>query len=133
MLTHFYKDDSSLVWNGACYRGRANIASLMQQLPRSNHSVHSIDAQPLRGESVSFLDRLRLILAIAIEADAQLRSSSESGIFLMATGTLTLGSASAQQPLLFSDHFMLSADHDKPGYHIINHVFRGSVDDQTLF
>ncbi|XP_065886268.1 NTF2-related export protein 1-like isoform X1 [Dysidea avara] len=47
LMSHFYSDDSVVLWNGNAYTGSSSITSFYQALPSSEHVLHSVDCQPV--------------------------------------------------------------------------------------
>ncbi len=43
-----------MVWNGNAVTGQANIAAFIENLPKSCHTVKSLDAQPVLGARLQF-------------------------------------------------------------------------------
>ena len=50
LISHFYADDSMMLWNGNAYTGSSEISSFYQTLPPSEHVLHSVDCQPVAGK-----------------------------------------------------------------------------------
>ena len=47
-----YGEASIALWNGNPLETSSNIFQFLSQLPASKHEISSIDAQPVRGESI---------------------------------------------------------------------------------
>ncbi|XP_058056957.1 NTF2-related export protein [Anopheles bellator] len=52
-MARLYMDNGILVWNGNGSSGKERIEKFFQELPRSEHTVSTLDAQPIVDESVS--------------------------------------------------------------------------------
>ena len=48
-LPKFYRDSSSLTWNGRPYQGVAGVKDLIQNMPPTVHEVQSFDCHPIPG------------------------------------------------------------------------------------
>ena len=49
-MSHFYADDSMMLWNGNAFTGSSEISSFYQTLPPSKHVLLSVDCQPVPGK-----------------------------------------------------------------------------------
>ena len=52
LLIKLYGDASIALWNGNPIETSSSIFQFLSQLPASKHEISSIDAQPVRGESI---------------------------------------------------------------------------------
>lgn len=52
-MSRMYLDTGLLVWNGTEAAGKDNIQKYFQDLPSSEHSMTTLDAQPIIDDSVS--------------------------------------------------------------------------------
>jgi NTF2-related export protein 1/2 len=52
-MSRLYMDNGLLVWNGNGITGNDNIQKYLQELPASDHSMTTIDAQPIVDDAVS--------------------------------------------------------------------------------
>ncbi|XP_034254822.1 NTF2-related export protein [Thrips palmi] len=52
-LSRHYMDTALLVWNGTGSVGKDQIQKFLEALPTSQHTVNSLDAQPVMEEAVS--------------------------------------------------------------------------------
>ena len=55
LLPKFYRESSSLVWNGNPVQGVEGVHKLLQDMPRSKHEVQSFDCHPIPGVSCLIL------------------------------------------------------------------------------
>lgn len=55
-------DTAILIWNGNGIEGKDQIQNFWTELPSSDHSVITLDAQPITGKSTFFLLAISLIL-----------------------------------------------------------------------
>ncbi|XP_058791031.1 NTF2-related export protein-like [Phymastichus coffea] len=53
LMSRLYMDDATLIWNGNGVKGKEQIQSYWTELPATDHSVVSLDAQPIIAPSVS--------------------------------------------------------------------------------
>ncbi|XP_053673306.1 NTF2-related export protein [Anopheles nili] len=52
-MSRLYLDTALLVWNGNGAKGKEEIQKYFHQLPRSEHTVTTLDAQPVIDDAVS--------------------------------------------------------------------------------
>jgi len=52
-MSRLYLDNGLLVWNGNGASGKDNIQKYFQDLPTTEHSLTTLDAQPIVDEAVS--------------------------------------------------------------------------------
>lgn len=52
-MARLYMDNGLLVWNGNGANGKDNIQKYFQELPRSEHIMNTLDAQPIIDDAVS--------------------------------------------------------------------------------
>lgn len=45
-----YMDNATLIWNGNGVTSKDNIQKFWMDLPSSEHTVHTLDAQPITGK-----------------------------------------------------------------------------------
>ena len=48
-MSRLYLDTATLIWNGNGIEGKDNIQKFWTDLPLSDHSVFTLDAQPITG------------------------------------------------------------------------------------
>ncbi|KAG6830900.1 hypothetical protein H0H92_014051 [Tricholoma furcatifolium] len=48
-LPQYYRDSSSLVWNGKPFQGTAGIRELIEKMPSTKHEIQSFDCHPIPG------------------------------------------------------------------------------------
>ncbi|XP_024874302.1 NTF2-related export protein-like [Temnothorax curvispinosus] len=53
LISRMYMDSATLIWNGNGVTGKDNIQKFWTDLPSSEHSVHTLDAQPITGPEVA--------------------------------------------------------------------------------
>ncbi|EAT37816.1 AAEL010233-PA, partial [Aedes aegypti] len=54
-MTRLYMDNGLLVWNGNGVNGKDNIQKYFQELPRFEHIVNTLVAQPIIGDDLTFI------------------------------------------------------------------------------
>ena len=47
LLKSLYTPDSTVVWNGNCYKGQAAIHEFVMKLPSTHHEINTLDCQPI--------------------------------------------------------------------------------------
>lgn len=52
-MSRLYVDDAFLIWNGNGVAGKEQIQSYWTELPATDHSVATLDAQPIMGKDYS--------------------------------------------------------------------------------
>lgn len=57
-------DNSTFIWNGNDLHGNENIQAFFLQLPRTEHTVHTFDVQPIIGD-----ENLLLIVVSGVHHD----------------------------------------------------------------
>lgn len=55
LMSRLYMDTAILIWNGNGIEGKDQIQNFWTELPSSDHSVITLDAQPITGKSTFFL------------------------------------------------------------------------------
>ncbi|KAF5352724.1 hypothetical protein D9756_005878 [Leucocoprinus leucothites] len=50
-LPKFYRESSSLLWNGKPFQGLDDLQRLIQDMPMTKHEIQSFDCQPVPGTS----------------------------------------------------------------------------------
>ncbi|KAG6919028.1 hypothetical protein DXG01_009738 [Tephrocybe rancida] len=50
-LPQFYRQSSSLVWNGKPFQGATGIRELLEKMPVTKHDIQSFDCHPIPGTS----------------------------------------------------------------------------------
>ena len=50
LISRLYLDTATLIWNGNGIEGKDNIQKFWTDLPSSDHSVFTLDAQPITGK-----------------------------------------------------------------------------------
>ncbi|EAT36406.1 AAEL011503-PA, partial [Aedes aegypti] len=55
-MTRLYMDNGLLVWNGNGANGKDNIQKYFQELPRFEHIMNTLVAQPIIGDDVPSAD-----------------------------------------------------------------------------
>ncbi|XP_011166085.1 NTF2-related export protein [Solenopsis invicta] len=53
LISRLYMDSATLIWNGNGVTGKDNIQKFWTDLPSSEHSIHTLDAQPIAGPEVA--------------------------------------------------------------------------------
>lgn len=96
-MSRLYLDNATVVWNGNGTVGKDDIQKYFQELPTTEHSISTLDAQPI-------ID------------DATLNQRT---ILVMASGYFKLGSNGAKP---FQQTFMITAQGDK--WKIVSDCFR---------
>lgn len=51
LLAPFYRDHSTLIWNGNQARGIVEIGEALARVPPSKHDIIAVDSTPMAGES----------------------------------------------------------------------------------
>ena len=49
LLSKLYMETAVLVWNGSSVTGNTEIQAFLEKLPSSEHTIVSLDAQPIHG------------------------------------------------------------------------------------
>lgn len=52
LISRLYLDTATLIWNGNGIEGKDNIQKFWTDLPPSDHSVFTLDAQPITGKEL---------------------------------------------------------------------------------
>lgn len=52
-MSRLYHDNAQLVWNGNGVNGKDNVQKYFQDLPTSEHSMTTLDAQPIVEDAMS--------------------------------------------------------------------------------
>ncbi|XP_065177628.1 NTF2-related export protein 2-like [Sycon ciliatum] len=47
VMAPLYSDASQFLWNGWCGHGLAQVMQLLQRVPSSEHTLHTLDCQPV--------------------------------------------------------------------------------------
>lgn len=53
-MARYYHDTALLIWNGNGIEGKDAIQNFWTELPTSDHSVITLDAQPVEGRNTNF-------------------------------------------------------------------------------
>ena len=53
-LPKFYRNASSVVWNGNPVQGDSGVTELMEKMPPSKHEVQSYDCHPIPSKLLTF-------------------------------------------------------------------------------
>jgi hypothetical protein len=93
----FYRDDSTVIWNGNAKKGVQSLNDFFKQLPPTRHTILSIDCHPMPGTDPS---RANVLVSVA--------------------GTVEYAQ---QDPRQFSHSFVLVQE-AKGTYYILNDCFR---------
>lgn len=96
-LSRLYLDNAIAIWNGNGITGRENIQKFFQDLPTTEHTVTTLDAQPVIDEAVS----------------------NQNTLLIMVSGNFRVLNNSAKQ---FQHTFMITAQSDK--WKIVSDCFR---------
>ncbi|XP_061942410.1 NTF2-related export protein isoform X5 [Apis cerana] len=62
LISRLYLDTATLIWNGNGIEGKDNIQKFWTDLPPSDHSVFTLDAQPITGPEVA--DQLTFLVKV---------------------------------------------------------------------
>lgn len=96
-MSRLYLDNGIVVWNGNGTTGKENIQKYFQDLPTTEHSVTTLDAQPIIDEA----------------------TLNQKTILVMVSGYFKLGNNSSKP---FQQTFMITAQGDK--WKIVSDCFR---------
>ena len=61
-LAKLYLEKGTLVWNGNHTEGKEKIQKFYEELPVSDHTITTLDTQPINGKRFLFKPRLSYIL-----------------------------------------------------------------------
>lgn len=50
-VPNFYRENSSLTWNGTLYHGTGGVKQLLENMPPTKHEKQSYDCHPIPGAS----------------------------------------------------------------------------------
>ncbi|KAL6261427.1 NTF2-related export protein [Pogonomyrmex barbatus] len=53
LISRMYMDTATLIWNGNGVTGKDNIQKFWTDLPPSEHTIHTLDAQPITSPEVA--------------------------------------------------------------------------------
>lgn len=95
-MSRLYLDNGVAVWNGNDITGKENIQKFFESLPATEHTVVTVDAQPVIDEAVS----------------------SQRTLLLVVSGSIRLNNSSKP----FQQTFMVTAQGDK--WKIVSDCFR---------
>lgn len=95
-MSRLYLDNGVAVWNGNDITGKDNIQKFFETLPATEHTVVTVDAQPVIDEAVS----------------------SQRTLLLIVSGTIRINNSSKP----FQQTFMVTAQGDK--WKIVSDCFR---------
>ncbi|XP_043518090.1 NTF2-related export protein isoform X2 [Frieseomelitta varia] len=62
LISRLYLDTATLIWNGNGIEGKDNIQKFWTDLPPSDHSVFTLDAQPITGPEMA--DQLTFLVKV---------------------------------------------------------------------
>lgn len=96
-MSRLYLDNAIAIWNGNGTTGKDNIQSFFQDLPTTEHTVTTLDAQPVIDEA----------------------TSNQKTLLIMVSGMFRVLNNSAKQ---FQQTFMITAQGDK--WKIVSDCFR---------
>lgn len=65
-MSRLYLDTATLIWNGNGIEGKDNIQKFWTDLPLSDHSVFTLDAQPITG---NYFLRLFMMISELVRRD----------------------------------------------------------------
>jgi NTF2-related export protein 1/2 len=112
-LPKFYRDSSSLTWNGKPHQGIAGVKDIIQNMPPTSHEVHSFDCHPIPGSDLP--PHPDIVLT------ASLTGVQPPSLLVTVSGSVTHGRGPNQksknvdgQPRVFSQTFMLVPDSNAP-------------------
>lgn len=74
LMSHFYSDDSMMLWNGNAYTGSSDINSFYQTLPPTEHVLLSVDCQPVPGEHPECINILLITSPFQTSVESNLQS-----------------------------------------------------------
>ena len=113
-MSHFYSDDSVVLWNGNAYTGSSSITSFYQALPSSEHVLHSVDCQPVSGKLYKFQNARFKISSLEVTGE-------QSTVIVTCEGEVKYEESNSQWEI-FSHHFVLKKIGDV--WKIVNDTFR---------
>eukprot|EP00698_Gefionella_okellyi_P016097 TRINITY_DN4582_c0_g1_i1.p1 TRINITY_DN4582_c0_g1~~TRINITY_DN4582_c0_g1_i1.p1 ORF type:complete len:140 (-),score=8.22 TRINITY_DN4582_c0_g1_i1:48-467(-) len=98
-LFHFYKESSSVIWNGTCVRGVAALKESFTHLPPTKHTITSFDCQAIAAPSMP----------------STAAASAYGSIIIQVHGTVQF--SDSRQPRTFSQTFVVAQDPATGGAH----------------
>lgn len=60
LISGLYLDTGILIWNGNGVEGKEQIQKFWMDLPGSDHTITTLDAQPITGESFYYIGDIRI-------------------------------------------------------------------------
>ncbi|KAJ1525047.1 hypothetical protein ONE63_009892 [Megalurothrips usitatus] len=99
-LSRHYMDTALLVWNGTGSVGKDQIQKFLEALPTSQHTVASLDSQPVLEEAVS----------------------GQFTLLIQAAGSVHFGTGGSGETKPFHQTFLITAQGDK--WKIVSDCFR---------
>lgn len=118
-MPQFYRQASSLTWNGKAVQGADGLRQLMEKMPITKHEVQSFDCHPIPGSPFRRLGPI-------IFPYAHILGTSPPSLLVTVSGNVTHGrgpsgnppSTSSRNPeghpRVFSQTFMLVPDSETP-------------------
>uniref|UniRef100_A0A914V2N7 NTF2-related export protein n=1 Tax=Plectus sambesii TaxID=2011161 RepID=A0A914V2N7_9BILA len=82
VVNKMYTDSASLVWNGEAVVGRDNIATFLDNLPDSEHSLKSLDSQTVNDQIMNGQKTMLLLSAGTVMYSGRQRSFSQTIILV---------------------------------------------------
>lgn len=92
-LPQFYRQSSSLLWNGKPFQGLDGLRQLIQNMPMTKHDIQSFDCQPVPGEHYSTLHATRLLLITHYYV-----GTSPPSLLVIVSGNVTHGRGPSGNP-----------------------------------
>ncbi|KAG6842446.1 hypothetical protein C0991_007576 [Blastosporella zonata] len=113
-IPQFYRESSSLVWNGKPFQGATGIRDLLEKMPVTKHDIQSFDCHPIPGSYFwTIVKRLRLLKSST--------GTSPPSLLVCVSGSVVHGNPTnitARNPegrsRVFSQTFMLVPDSNAP-------------------
>ncbi|PBC34935.1 NTF2-related export protein isoform X1 [Apis dorsata] len=86
LISRLYLDTATLIWNGNGIEGKDNIQKFWTDLPPSDHSVFTLDAQPITGPEVA--DQLTFLVKVGgqVKYDDKTSKSFNQSFLIAAMG-----------------------------------------------
>ncbi|XP_015586198.1 NTF2-related export protein [Cephus cinctus] len=73
LISRLYLDSAVLIWNGNGIEGKDHIQKFWIDLPSTNHTITTLDAQPITGPAVA--DQLTFLVKVSGQVKYQEKSS----------------------------------------------------------
>ncbi|CAD1478464.1 unnamed protein product, partial [Heterotrigona itama] len=86
LISRLYLDTATLIWNGNGIEGKDNIQKFWTDLPPSDHSIFTLDAQPITGPEMA--DQLTFLVKVGgqVKYDDKISKSFSQCFLITAMG-----------------------------------------------